>query len=298
MATILIAGGTGLIGKRLTALLAREHEVRLLSRHPEKVKKFAAYYWDPMKEEMNEEALQDVDYVINLAGAGIADKRWTPQRKKLIIESRTKGAALFVKKFKTIQKPKAYIAASAIGYYGNRGNELLIESSSPGNGFLSESVVAWESASQEMSKLGIPTYIIRIGIVLSTEGGALAKMLPSYKFKIGSYFGNGAQIYSWIHIEDAARIFKFIVDSNISPGIINAVAPNPVSNKSLAQEINIAGNYGALVMPAPSFALKLALGEMSHVVLDGAHVSSQKLQDINFKFKWPVLNEALKDLLS
>ncbi len=299
MARILIAGGTGLVGKTLTQhLLGKGHEVSILSRSSKKIESVAVYQWDPLKNEIDEKCIVDVDYVINLAGAGIADKRWTASRKKLIIESRTKSAEILGRLIKSYNKSIKYMAASAIGYYGNRGHEILTEESSPGEGFLSESVLAWEAASQSIAKIGVEVSILRIGIVLSTKGGALAKMLMSYPLKVGSYFGDGSQIYSWIHIDDLVRIFSFLMErEGKNRRVINAVAPSPVSNKQMAKSINTAGAYGALIIPAPSIAMKLALGEMSAVVLDSTKVESKKLESLGFEFQWPTIDAALSDII-
>jgi len=299
MSKILIAGGSGLIGQNLTKhLMNKGHEVVLLSRKPDSVKQFSAFHWNPIKGEIDEACLEAVDYVINLAGAGIADKRWTATRKKLIIESRTKGAELLRQLISKSAKPKRYIAASAIGFYGNRGPEKLNEQSQEGSGFLSESTIAWEAASKSIEQTGVPVDLLRIGIVLSTKGGALAKMLLSFNFKLGSYFGDGSQIYSWIHIDDVVGIIDFLLERDSGQGeIYNTVAPNPVSNKALIHAINSSGNFGALVIPAPSLAMKLALGEMSTVILNGNHVDSSKLLKLGYSFEWPTIKDALKDII-
>ena len=290
-----------MVGKELTKhLLAKGNEVALLSRNPNKVKDVPAFYWNPLKNEIDENCISDVDYIINLAGAGIADKRWTVQRKKLIMESRTSGAEILANLLKDCKRKIKYIAASAIGYYGDRGQEVLDVESTPGTGFLSESVLAWESASRSITTSGANVYILRIGIVLSTKGGALAKMLPSYSFKLGSYFGNGSQIYSWVHIVDLVRIFGFLMEQSQESAngmVFNAVAPHPVSNKQLAHTINTAGKFGAIVVSAPTFALKFALGEMAAVVLDSTNVKGHKLEGLGFKFRWPTIDSALVDIL-
>ena len=194
---------------------------------------------------------------------------------------------------------KAYISASAIGYYGDRGGEILTESSSPGEvGFLAESVVAWENSINQVATTGIRTVSIRIGIALSTKGGALEKLLIPFSFWLGVYFGNGEQVYSWIHIEDLCRIFIKAIEDNQMEGPYNGVAPYPVTNKEFTEITGKALDKSALVVPSHSFAMRLAMGEMADVVLTGSTVSSKKIEATGFKFEHPTLNLALKDILA
>ncbi|MEL6922700.1 MAG: TIGR01777 family oxidoreductase [Bacteroidota bacterium] len=299
MPTVLIAGGTGLIGKRLTTLLkAKGHKVILLSRTPDLQADPPEYAWDTKKMHIAPEAVKQADYVINLAGAGIADQRWTDSRKQVIIESRVKTAQLLWEGFRQMNKqPKAYISASAIGYYGDRGDELLKETSAPGpEGFLPESCIAWEGAVQPFVESDIRTVIIRIGIVMSTQGGALAKMLPSYYVRTGAYFGDGQQYYSWIHIDDLCGIFIKAIEDEKMKGTYNGVAPNPLRNKQLAKDIATALDKPSLIVPAPTFGLRLAMGEMADVVLDGSKVSSEKIESTGFQFQFPDFIPAIRDL--
>ncbi len=300
MRTVLITGGTGLIGSRLSELLTEKgYKVIHLSRSENLNATFPAYQWNIKKEEIDETALQQADYIITLAGAGIADKRWTAARKQLIIDSRVNGIQLIGKKLKELNlTPKAIIGASAVGYYGNSGAELVDESASAGDGFLSESVVAWEKAYDDLNGLNTRIGRVRVGIVLSPKGGALQKMLPTYKAGFGTYFGDGSQIYSWIHLDDVCRVFIHLLEQEQLSGTFNAVAPHPVSNKQLAKDIATAKDMNEVVFPAPEFAMKLALGEMAAVVLDGSNVSAQKVLDAGFEFKFPELIPALKDLLN
>jgi len=298
MQKILIAGGTGLVGAALTKQLkAAGHQVAILTRHPKENKNIPNFYWNPIAGELDEAAFEGVDTVINLAGAGIADARWTKKRKKLIIESRVKGGEILAHYFSQNQKPSLYIAASAIGYYGDRNDQLLQETDGPGNGFLSESCKLWEAATQEVAKTGVRCVTLRIGIVFSTQGGALSKMLPSYNFFLGTYFGDGSQYYSWIHIDDLVNIIEHCVDSPNLEGVFNAVGPTPATSKEVAKAIKVAGEHSAVVMPAPAFALNLVLGEMSHVVLDSTRVSNAKIEKTGFKYMYPALIPALTDLL-
>jgi len=299
MPCILIAGGTGLIGKRLSQLLAKKkYEVIHLSRKPDPNASFQTFAWDLRKGFIDEVAIQKADYVINLAGAGIADARWSEDRKKLIISSRVDSTLLLKNTFERLHKePKAFLPASAIGYYGDRGNDWMYETSQPGTGFLANSCIAWEKALKDVIETGWRTVIIRIGIVLSTQGGALEKMITPMKFRAGAYFGNGQQFYSWVHIDDLCRLFiKGIEDENMQ-GIYNGVAPNPVTNKQFAFDLETAMGRKSVILPAPAFGLRLAMGEMADVVLTSTRVSSQKVEDQGFQFEFPQLIPALKDVI-
>lgn len=298
MANILIGGGTGFIGKHLSRKFAADgHEVRILSRSANPNAKFKTFVWDVVKQTIDDAAFTDIDYVINLAGAGIVDKRWTEARKKVIISSRTDSAFLLATAMARLNiKPKLYLSASAVGYYGDRGNELMTESADPGTGFLSKSCIPWEESVAEVDRINIPTCIIRTGIVLHPDDGALQKMLIPLNFWTSTYFGDGSQIYSWIHIDDMVDIYRYAIAENLT-GIYNGVAPNPATNKELAAAIGPAMNRTALVMPAPALAMKLAMGEMSHTVLDSARCSAEKLLAAGFVFAHPELDGALRDLL-
>ena len=301
MATILIAGGSGLIGTRLSELLTQKgHEVRHFSRSASPSSPYPTYVWDVRKGTYDEAAFAGVTHVINLAGAGIADARWTPKRKKIIIGSRTSSTRLLKEGILTHGKAvKTYLAGSAIGFYGNRGEEKLEESASSGDGFLSESVRIWEAAIEELTAATqLPTLTVRTGIVLSTQGGALPKMMLPLNFFVSTYFGAGQQWYSWIHIDDLCQIFVKGVEDASFTGIYNGVAPNPARNKTLAKALIEASDKNALLLPAPAFALQLVLGEMSHTVLDSAKVSADKLLSDGFVFKHPELVPALRDLIN
>ncbi len=298
MSTILIGGGSGFIGKHLSRKLTADgHEVRILSRSPRPGSKYKTFVWDVANQTIDEAAFNEVDYVINLAGAGIVGARWTEARKQLIISSRTDSTLLLATSMAQLSvKPKLYLSASAVGYYGDRGNELMTETSEPGTGFLSESCRLWEDSVSEVDRLGIPNCIIRTGIVLHPDEGALEKMLIPLNFWMSNYFGDGSQYYSWIHIDDMVDIYRFAIESNLT-GIYNGTAPNPATNKALAAAIGPAMGRAALVVPAPAFAMKLAMGEMSHTVLDSARCSAEKLMATGFEFAHPKLEGALEDLL-
>jgi hypothetical protein len=299
--TILIAGGTGLLGIRLSRLLqSKGHQVLHLSRRKDLQAEFPAYRWDPGQGFVEAEAIERAAVIINLAGTSIAARRWTPARKKSIIDSRVDSTRLLNKALHQKKEPvKAYITATAIGYYGNRGDELLSEEATPGqSGFLPEIVVNWENAIRDVAATGVRTVALRIGIVLSSQGGALEKLLIPFRFFTGSYFGDGQQWYSWIHIDDLCRMFLEAIENEKMQGFYNAVAPNPVRNKDLVLALRKALVKPAFISSVPAFALRAIMGEMAEMILDGAKVSPQKIINAGFKFGYPELFPALRDLLA
>ncbi|MEZ5055799.1 MAG: TIGR01777 family oxidoreductase [Saprospiraceae bacterium] len=300
MKTILIGGGTGLVGERLSEMLeAKGYQVLHLSRSRNLDARFPAYKWDLKNGEVDPEAIAKADAVINLAGAGIADKPWTPSRKKLIIDSRVDSTLMLKTAFELAgKKPEAFISAAAIGYYGNRGDQNLTEESDPGNdGFLSESCVLWEEAIKKVEASGIRTVWFRIGIVLSTKGGALEKIMLPVKFHIGGYFGNGKQWYSWIHLDDLCRMFIHALENQEMNGVYNAVSPNPERNKPFTEAIGDAIGKKSLMIPGPEFALRLVLGEMADTIFNSNKVDSSKIEKAGFKFEHPKLVDAVKHLV-
>ncbi len=299
MQTVLITGGTGAVGLATSMLLERQgYKVIHLSRRADLSARFPAYSWDLGKQFIDKKALEQADFIIHLAGTGIADARWSKSRKTDIIASRVDSSLLLAKNLAAVEKrPLFFIGASATGFYGNRGTEILTETSSAGTGFLSESCQLWENSYQAIRDLNINCDVLRIGIVLAAHSGALAKMLPSYKLRLGAYFGNGAQMYSWIHIQDLARIFLFLVQNTPQNQTYNATAPTPVSNYELANTIATALGKKSLIAPVPAFALRLAMGEMADVVLHGANVVPENLQKAGFEFLYPTVLAALENLL-
>lgn len=301
METVLIGGGSGLIGMQLSEmLLEKGYKVTHLSRHEDLKAKFPKYKWDLEKEFIDLKALAKVDYIINLAGAGVADKRWSEKRKVQIINSRVESTLLIKKAVKQLdKKPKAIICASAIGYYGDRGSEMLSENSMPGtDGFLAKSTQAWESAINKLKSLPVRLAVIRIGIVLSTQGGALQPFLLQNKFRLGNYFGNGKQFYSWIHIEDMCRMFIYTIENDSVSGVFNGVGPNPVQLYDFVKNISKAKDRKALMLPVPEFLVRIGMGEMADIIFGSARVSSEKIEKTGFKFKFEKLVPALKHLIS
>ncbi|GAB2625002.1 TIGR01777 family oxidoreductase [Emticicia sediminis] len=297
---ILITGGTGMIGHRLTELLlAKGHKVSYLSRKKEKLPNVEVFQWDIQKGYIEEGALEAADYVVHLAGAGIADKRWTDERKKEIIDSRIQPIELINKYLqeKNIQ-PKGFISASAIGIYGgDTGDIKLDESSVLGNDFLAECTKLWEINAKKVTNAA-RIVSVRIGIVLSEKGGALPKLVQPIRLGFGAALGSGKQFMSWIHVDDLCGIFVKAIEDEKMQGPYNAVAPNPVTNQEMT---NVAAEVlkKPLWLPnVPSFALKLVFGEMGIVVTGGNFVQNKRLsQETNFQYKFTIIKDALNDLL-
>jgi uncharacterized protein (TIGR01777 family) len=296
---ILITGASGMIGTELTRLLQeRGFDVSHLSRSPRPGYP-KTYLWDVNKHEVDEEALQKKDVVVHLAGAGVADKRWTKERKNEILKSRTDSARIL---FDVLQKGnhdvKTFISASGIGFYGFEDNNRLFTENDPqGNDFLAEVVHQWEAAADQIASLGIRVVKIRIGIVLSEKGGALKEMMRPLKFYAGAPLGSGTQHMSWIHLNDLCRIFIKAMEDDSMHGVYNAVAPNPVTNREFTYALARVLRKQIILPSVPPFVLKLLLGEMADVVLKGAKVSSQKIQASGYQFKFEKLDDALRNLL-
>jgi len=299
--TILIAGGSGLVGKRLTTLLAQKgYYINILSRSARKSRnpKVSFFQWNIDQQEIDIDSL-NADFIINLAGAGIADKRWTSIRKKEILDSRTKSTSLIASAVEQNKfSVKHYIGASAIGIYGSSNQSLLTEEqSSEDSEFMVDVCTQWEKAHQKLQALTAKLSILRIGIVLSTKGGALKEILkPLLIGRLGTYFGDGQMVYSWIHIDDLCNMCIDIIENKIDDDLYNAVSPNPSTNKHLVDKIIQAKNLNAIKVPAPSFIIKIILGEMSNTILNSTSVSSAKIQSAGFNFEFSDLNYALKDI--
>lgn len=309
--TVLITGGTGLIGSALTqALLERGFHVIILTRKRqlagEKALSFSSpgishAYWDPDKQMIDEEVMAKADYIIHLAGASVAEKRWTKKRKQEISDSRVKSGELLVKMLKeTDTKVKAFISASATGWYGadpEQGRGSFVETDTPADDFLGQTCSQWEKSTEPVTKSGIRLVKLRIGIVLSNEGGALKEFKKPLRFGIAAILSNGRQTVSWIHIDDLIRIILFAMDNKSMTGNYNAVAPYPVSNKKLVLQL-AEKERGRFFIPVhvPSFILKLILGEMSIEVLKSITVSSAKIQMEGFIFQYPAIEDAIRQL--
>lgn len=299
MKTILITGGTGLLGSRMSDMLAQKgYQVRHLSRTQNLNAKYPAYQWDLKAQTMDPRALMGVDGVVHLAGAGIADKRWTAQRKQVLRDSRVHSTGLLSKAIQDSEdKPSVVVSCSAIGYYGNQGDQRLVETASPGEDFMSKICLEWEQAVDSIRGQGIRVPIIRVGVVMSTQGGALQKINMSYGFRVGAYFGWGQQYMAWIHIDDICNIFIHALEDEQMKGVYNGTAPEPVTNKHLAKALSTARDQHTLLVPVPTPALRLAMGEMADVVLNSTRVIPQALMDLQHEFLYPDLIQALEDVL-
>ena len=300
---IIITGGTGLIGRSLSqALVSEGHEVIVLSRQPEKVKDapvgVKVQAWDGKSAQGWGQLADGAGAIVNLAGAGIADERWSAARKQLIRQSRIEAGRAIMETIAAANvKPNVLIQASAVGYYGvHSGDAQLTESASPGGDFLSKVCFDWEASTAPASKFGVRRAIIRTGVVLSNEGGALPKQVMPFKFFAGGPVGSGKQWYPWIHVDDQVRAIQFLIANNKASGPFNLTAPNPVTNKEFGQIVGEVLGKPAF-MPAPGFAMKTVFGEMSIVLLEGQRAIPQKLLDLGFKFKYATARAALQALL-
>ncbi|MCX7620005.1 MAG: TIGR01777 family oxidoreductase [Acidimicrobiales bacterium] len=256
---IAVTGSTGFIGSAVVDhLRARGDTVKRLVRDPT-----AAgpddLVWDPMQGSIDRRGLEGVEAVIHLAGAGIADRRWSAHQKRLILESRTRGTSLLAQTIASLRnKPRVLISGSAIGFYGDRGDELLTEQSAPGSGFLAEVVEAWEQSARDAVDAGIRVAFIRTGIVLHPRGGAMSKMLPLFRFGLGGRLGSGRQWWSWITLDDEVGAICFLLDHDVA-GPVNLTAPEPVTNREFTKALG-AALHRPTVLPVPRFGPKLLLG--------------------------------------
>ncbi len=298
--TVLITGGSGMVGQALTKkLLLAQYTVRHFSRKPKPSPEVEVFAWDLEKNTLDASALDGVDAIVHLAGAGIADKPWTEERKKVILESRTQSANLLAKYLQDREeKPAVYISASGISYYGmDTGERWLREGQPAGTDFLSDVCVAWEASADQMRTLGLRTVKYRIGIVLSPQGGALAKIVNPIRWGAGTILGNGRQFLSWIHIDDLTALFQFALENEQMDDVYNAVTLEPTRNADFTRIAARVLKRPLLLPAAPSFALKLVLGDVANLVLGGNRVDNQKIRDTGFSFQYANLERALQDLL-
>ena len=295
---ILITGGTGTVGKKLSALLTQKgHEIVLLSRNPKQNALYKTFKWDVKNQEIDPACIVDVETIIHLAGANIADQRWTKQRKETIIKSRTDSITLIYKLLKKNKHcVKTVVSASATGYYGDRGNELMFEESGPAHDFLGKCCILWEQAVDEGINLGLRVVKFRTGVVLDKESGALQKIAQPVKYGFGAPLGSGHQWISWIHLNDVTAMYAFGVDNEHLQGVFNMCSPQPITNASLTKAIAKQLQKPLWLPNVPAFALKLALGEMSTVVLESTKASSRKIEEIGFEFSYPNIEKALQEI--
>lgn len=303
MKTIVITGGSGFLGRRLSYFfIKKNYKIIHLSKSGKKINNIEVFRWDPEKKYISDEAkkvLQESDAIINLAGANIAGKIWDENYKNEIIKSRVDSVSFLCELLnnnKNHKRPEVAIFASAIGYYGNRGSEILDEKSPPGKGFLAETCEIWEQSSINLHP-DIRKVHIRIGFVLDKEEGGFPKMIMPVKFFVGSILGNGKQYISWIHIEDLIRIFEFVLENPNAKGVYNGTAPSPVTLEEILKKSAKLLTKPILLPNIPEFLIKTILGEMSELFLNSSYVIPQKLIEENFKFHYEKIDDALKNLL-
>jgi len=298
---ILITGGTGFVGSQLTVRLIQDgNEVTILTRSGKRLEKGSKgpcyLQGDPTQKGPWQEAIQDHDAVINLAGASIFAK-WTEGYKRVLRESRVSTARNIVEGVSSDPAKKITLfSTSAVGYYGFCGDQELTEESPPGEDFLAQMAVEWEGEALKAKDKGARVVITRFGIVLGEKGGALGQMIPLFKKYIGGPIGSGKQWFSWVHIKDLAEAFAFLIKHPEISGPVNVCAPNPVRNKDLAKALGKALHRPSF-MPAPGFMVKIVLGEFGSVILKGQRVIPKRLLDSGFAFQYPDINKALQGIL-
>jgi uncharacterized protein (TIGR01777 family) len=304
---IIITGGTGVIGRELAASLREDqHEVIVLSRYPEQARGLPegvrAVWWDGRTAKAWGYLVDGADAIVNLAGesiggSGLIPARWTPERKQRILQSRLNAANAVVEAVNAAtRKPGVVIQASAVGYYGASGDSVITEASAPGNDFLAQVCVQWEQATAALETMGVRRAVIRTGLVLSAGGGVLPRLMLPFRFFVGGALGTGRQWYPWIHIDDLTHAIRFLITRADASGSFNLTAPNPVTNGDFSRALGHAMHRPSL-FPVPSFALRLALGEMATLVLDGQRAVPRRLEDLGFVFRFREAEAALRDLL-
>jgi uncharacterized protein (TIGR01777 family) len=295
MRKVLITGGSGLIGRRLSFLLkSRGYEVRILSRSNNPKNSYKTFLWNISEKTINDSAFEDLNHIIHLAGAGIADKRWSEKRKKEIIASRVASTNLLYNTVKRLKTPlDSFISASATGYYGAITSETIFEEKDkPAKDFLGKVCSLWEDSIFQFNEIKIRTVALRTGIVLSKDGGALKKM----KTPVITSLGNGKQYMPWIHIDDLCELYIKAIEDQEFKGAFNAVSSEHISNLSFSKKISKIFNHPFLAIGAPSFILQIVFGEMSTIILNGSRISANKIKQAGFKFKFENLEKALKNL--
>jgi uncharacterized protein len=294
---ILISGSHGLVGTALIKALETEgHEIFRLVRHYPSSE--AEIEWSPDRYSIQLARIEGFDAVVNLAGESIAEGRWTDEKKRRIRESRVKGTKLLGDALANLtNRPSTFICASAIGYYGNRGDETLTESSAPGDDFLAEVCVEWEKATALATEKGIRVVNARFGVILDAHGGALAKMLPPFRMGIGGKIGSGKQWMSWIALEDVVGALKFVLANETLSGPVNFVAPNPVTNAEFTNTLGKALSRPTL-FPIPAFGVRLLFGEMADaLLLSSQRVEPQRLKATGYEFQYSQLQTVLSHAL-
>lgn len=294
---VLITGANGMVAKRLSEILGDNFSIRYLTR---KKKNENEFEWDIINNKIDKNSLIGVNHIIHLAGAGIADKKWTSKRKEIILSSRIDSSKLILNTLKEYNiKITSFISASAIGYYGTETTEHIYdENNKNGNDFLSAVCLKWEQIANQYTNFNITerTIIIRIGIILSKKGGVLNKIIKPIKYYLGAALGNGNQYMPWIHIDDLCNIFKYSINNESISGVYNAVSPEHITNEEFTRSVANSIKKPILSPNIPSFLIKFIFGESSILLLKGSRVSSKKIIESGFVFKYSNLNNALKNL--
>ena len=301
MAKILITGGSGLLGKKISELLLlQNHTPVWLSRQPKTDSPIQQFKWDIDKKFIDPKAFENVDTVIHLAGEGIIDKSWTSERKKELLDSRVKSSELLYESLiKSNTQLNAFVGCSAVGFYGaTTSQEIRTELSSAGNDFLADTCVHWENSYNSFINANIRTSIIRVGIVLSNNAGAYQKMYKPFKFGFGSAVASGKQYFPWIHIHDVANLFLYAALNKSMFGIFNAVASPTPTNKQFSEALSVSFNHKLMLPNVPKFLVKLALGERAITLTEGLQISNEKIKSQGFKFEFDDLPKALLNLAS
>jgi uncharacterized protein (TIGR01777 family) len=290
---VCVMGATGLLGRALCAALERAG-VRV-TRYSRSSRPGYAI-WDPGRGEIDVKPLASADAVVNLAGEDLADKRWTDKRKQELRDSRIQSTWLLARTLAGLERPpKVLVNASAVGYYGHRGEEAVYEESPPGQGFLAELCQAWEAAVRPAADRGMRVVMPRFGIVLTPEGGALARLLPIFRAGVGGRLGSGQQFMPWIALQDAVSVVRFLMGAQQVRGPVNTVAPEATTNEHFTDTLAHVLHRPAF-LPVPNFALKTVFGELSQALLEGANVRPRVLEHMGFRFDYPRLEDALEAL--
>lgn len=299
---VVITGGSGLVGRALTANLVRNgNEVIILSRRPQRIiglpTGVRAEWWDGHTTERWVSLADGADAIINLAGENISSGHWTDERKRCILESRLNAGRAVVQAVEAAaHKPRVAIQASAVGYYGPCGDEEISEETPPGHDFLSQVAADWEASTSSLEALGVRRVVIRTGVVLSTAGGALTRMLLPFRLFFGGRLGSGQQWFPWVHMADEVGAIRFLIENETASGPFNLTAPVPLTNAEFSRLLRQRVRRPAL-MPTPAFVLRFLFGEMATILLDGQRAIPRRLLQLGFTFQFPEAGSALRDLL-
>lgn len=306
---VVVSGGTGMIGQPLVASLAADgHDVIVLSRNPEKHRSSFPDHvqleaWDGRTLGDWRQHVDGAEAIVNfagdnLAGDGFLPERWSDEKKQRIRQSRVNSAAVIVEAIRAATvKPRVLLQSSAVGYYGPREDEIVTEDAAPGDDFLAQTCITWENGTAEVEQLGVRRVIARTGLVMAEKGGPLERLRLPYKLYGGVYFGDGQQWWSWIHIDDEIKALKFLLENEAAAGPFNLTAPNPVTNREFGKVLGKAMSRPSF-MPVPGFAMRLLVGEVATVVLDGQRVVPEKLVSLGYTFEFPDLEPALLDIVN